>query len=130
MKNVIVSMLIVAVLATGVCIFSVQSVTRVCTEMEEMRLKALQLGEKRDMQQALGQIERMQQYWKDSAQVLTIVLPHSCVGEVSAALIEAGADLLADEADEFVGDMLLLGEILERIRAEEQLYLCNILSIC
>ena len=45
-------------------------------------------------------------------------------------ILEAQADLRAGERQTFLTDMLLIGDLLERLRAEERLRLSNILSIC
>lgn len=130
MKNVIVSALAVALLAAGVCAFSMRTVSGVCGEMQRLRAEAVGLLGSGQPDEAAKKVEQMCRYWESRCSVLTAILPHGAVAEIGCVLIESSADLSAGERDEFEGDMLLLGELLRRMEEDERLMLSNILSIC
>ncbi len=130
MKNVIISGLIVAILSAGVCIFSVSTVGRVCGEMDALRAEAQRLCGNGQMREAGAYIGQMQKYWEEQSGVLNSILPHSSVEEITAVLLESRAALRAEEAEEFQGGMMMLGELLRRLREDERLILSNILCVC
>lgn len=130
MKNVTVSMLIVALLAAGVCVFAVNTVEAACSAVERLCVQAKQLSEHGLTEQALEAARQMLFGWRRYEGRLTAVLPHSTIGEVELLLLEAQADILAGEAEDFLSDMMLLEELLKNIRSEERLHMSNILSIC
>lgn len=130
MRNVTISMLIVALLTVGVCVFAVNTVEDACVQTARMGIKAQRLCEAGQTEQALDGVGEMLRCWQAHEALLTAVLPHSAIGEVTQRILEAQADLRAGERQTFLTDMLLIGNLLERLRAEERLRLSNILSIC
>ena len=130
MRNVMISMLIVVLAASGICAFAASAVETACSEVEAMCDEAQQLCKDGQRMAAFEKTTQMLLRWRQYEARLTVVLHHSTISDVTQMLIEAQTDLLAGETDKFSGDMILLEEFLENICDAERLHLSNILSIC
>ena len=130
MKNVTVSMIIVLLITIGVWMFSVRAVEDACSEAQRLCGEAERLYECGAADRATEKMEQLMTCWKRHEAVLTAVLSHSSIGDVTRLVIEARSALLGGNRQEFAEDMMLLRERLENLRAQERLSLANILAIC
>ena len=127
MRITLISMLIVVLLAVGVCVFSVMMIGHVASEMEGMRTDVLALIEKEAFAAAQERLRQMAEMWKKHEATLAILAPHEQLHEITELLIEGDANLKADDLDDFNRSMALLGEAIHHLQEEERLSISNIL---
>ncbi len=130
MRAAVISMLIVALLSAGVCIFSVLLIGRVASEMDEMRTEVMNLADAGRADDAHTCLQQAADLWKRRERLLAILVPHDTLHEITYLLIESGAHLRAGDSDDFGRAMALLGEAISHLHAEELPHLANILTIC
>jgi len=123
-------MIIVALLAAGVCILSVALIGHVSSEMDSMRTEVLALSDAGRMNDARLRLQQMAEAWKKHEPLLAILVSHDTLHEITGLIIEGHANLSADDADDFSRSMALLGEALRHLHVEELPHLANILSVC
>ena len=127
MRATLISMLAVAFLSVGICVFSVCLIGHVAGEMENMRIEVLNLADAGEISGAKERLEQMAQMWSRHEETLAVLSSHEDLHEVTALLIEGDANLTADDLDDFERSMALLGEALRHLREEEALSFSNVL---
>ena len=127
MKATLISMLIVAALAAGICVFSVLLIGNISDEMEEMRISVLELIDADDRAGALRKLGQMKEAWSGHEDALAILASHDDIHEITELIIESGAYLEAGDTNDFSRSMELLGEAIGHLRREERPSLANVL---
>ena len=127
MRATLISMLAVALLAAGICAFSILMIGHVSEEMEGMRTEVLDLIDAGDVKGAQERLRQMMEMWERHEDVLAVIAQHDDLHEITALIIEGGANLEADDLDDFNRSMALLGEALHHLHREERLHFSNIL---
>ena len=127
MRATLISMLTVALLAVGICVFSVCLIGHVAGEMEGMRTEVMNLADAGEISGAKERLKQMAQMWSRHEEALAVLSSHEDLHEVTALLIEGDANLAADDLDDFERSMALLGEAIHHLREEEKLSFSNVL---
>lgn len=127
MKGTLISMLAVAVLAAGICAFSLLMIEHVSDEMEEMHVSVLDRIDTGDWEGAREGLGRMKEMWGRHENVMAVLSSHDDLHSITELIIESAAHLDAGDPDDFVWSMALLGEAIEHLHREERLSLSNIL---
>ena len=126
MRATLISMLAVALLAAGVCIFSVMMIGHVSGEMESMRTQVLDLIDAGDLQGGRERLKQMAEMWSRHEEMLAVIASHDDLHEIAGLLIEGDANLDADDLDDFNRSMALLGEAFRHLYEEERLTPANV----
>ena len=126
MRATLISMLAVALLAAGVCIFSVMMIGHVSGEMESMRTQVLDLIDAGDLQGGRERLKQMAEIWSRHEEMLAVIASHDDLHEIAGLLIEGDANLDADDLDDFNRSMALLGEAFRHLYEEERLTPANV----
>lgn len=127
MKGTLISMLAVAALAAGICVFSLLQIGHVSEEMEQMRIEVLERYDAGDHEGARERLGQMKEMWGRHEEVLAVLAAHDDLHEITELIIESGAHLDAGDPDDFSRSMALLGEVIEHLQREETPRLSNIL---
>lgn len=127
MRATMISMLVVAALAVGICLYSLGEIGQATEEMDAMRTEVMEMVEKDELQRAHERLGRMEEIWRGHEEMLAVLAPHEALHEITRLIIEGKANLEADDLDDFNRSMALLGESLEHLHLEEQVRLFNIL---
>lgn len=130
MKRTLISLLIVTLASSAVCIFSTLYISRVSEEIEGMRTDVLSLAEQGDPRSARLLLQQMAGAWDKYEPVLETLCRHDDLHEITLLISEADAHLSSGDPDDFSRSMALLGQAIRHLSAEEKLHLSNILSIC
>ena len=127
MKGTLISMLAVAALSAGICVFSLLMIGQVSDEMEEMRVSVLNRIDTGDREGAREELGQMKELWGRHEDVLAILASHDDLHEITELIIESAAHLDAGDPDDFTRSMAILGEAIDHLQREEKLSLSNIL---
>ncbi len=127
MRATLISMIAVALLAAGVCLLSVTAIGRAAGEMDGIRIEVLEMVGAGDAAGARERLRQMAERWRQKEELLAILAPHEALHEITALIIEGGANLEAEDLDDFNRSMELLGEALNHLYEEERLHFSNIL---
>lgn len=120
MKGTLISMLAVAVLAGGICFFSLNLVEQTAEEMDGMRLEVLREMDAGDVQRAQQRLREMAEAWSRRERTLAVIVPHDALHRITELIIEGGANLAAEDADDFSRSMALLGEAIRHLHEGER----------
>ena len=126
MKRCLIAMLAVLALSLGVCLSSLLVMRHVAEEIEAMRTDILRFVDAGDIAAADERITQMAEMWKRHEPLLEAISPHETLHAVSELIIEADANLNAQDRDDFGRSMKLLGIAIEHLYMEERLRLENI----
>ncbi len=129
-KMSLISMAAVLGLTVCVCLFSVNFITDVCGEMEEVHEAVMDYAESGQAERAHGELRRMAQFWKRQEDVMAVLVPHESIHEITGLLIQAEACLKAGDTDEFFESMAHVKEALGHMQEDERFTLSNILQVC
>lgn len=127
MRATLISMIAVALMAAGVCAFSVMTIGRAADEMDGMRIEVLEMVGAGDAGGAHERLRQMAEKWRREEALLAVLAPHEALHGITELIIEGGANLEAEDLDDFNRSMELLGEALNHLYEEERLHLSNIL---
>jgi len=127
MRATLISMIAVALLAAGVCLLSVTVIGQAAEEMDGMRIEVLEMVGAGNAGGAHERLRQMAERWRQKEELLAILAPHEALHEITALIIEGGANLEAEDLDDFNRSMELLGEALNHLYEEERLHFSNIL---
>ncbi len=130
MKMSLISMISVLVLTVFLCLFSVNFITDVCSEMEEAYEAVMNYAQSGEMKRAHDELDGMTRIWKRHEDVMAVLVPHESIHEITGLLIQAEACLKAEDTDDFFESMAHLKEALEHMQEEERFTLSNILRVC
>lgn len=126
MKRSLITMLIVLLLALGICLSSMLLIRHVALEMEEMRVSTLELIESKDLNAASERLTQMADMWAWHEPLLETISPHETLHAVTELIIEADANLTVGDIDALHRSMMLLELALEHLFIEEQFMFSNI----
>lgn len=126
MKRSLITMLIVLLLALGICLSSMLLIRHVALEMEEMRVSTLELIESKDLDAASEHLTQMADMWAWHEPLLETISPHETLHAVTELIIEADANLTVGDIDDLHRSMMLLELALEHLFIEEQFMFSNI----
>ena len=129
-KMSLISMAAVLGLTVCVCLFSVNFITDVCGEMEEIHEAVMDCAEHGESERAHGELRYMAQIWKRHENVMAMLVSHESIHEITGLLIQADACLKAGDTDDFFESMAHLKEALGHMREDERFRLSNILQVC
>ena len=127
MRATLISMLAVALLSAGICVFSMLMIGHAAGEMESMRTEVLKLADAGDLPGAKERLKQMAEMWSRHEGTLAVLSSHEDLHKITELLIEGDANLAADDLDDFERSMALLGEALRHLREEEKLSFSNVL---
>ena len=127
MRMTLISMLVVLMLVAAVCTFSMRFILNVSAQMEDMHNEVMDCAEAGNTEEAKERLSQMAQYWKKSENIMAALVPHGSIHEITGLLIESNACLKAEDMDDFMGSMALLGEALQHLEEDERFHLSNIL---
>ena len=127
MRATLISLVIVALLSAGICVFSFFVIGHVAGEMESMRLEVLDFADAGEMESAQERLKQMAEMWGRHEKTLAVISSHDDLHEITGLLIEGDANLTADDLDDFARSMALLGEALRHLHEEEKLSFSNVL---
>lgn len=127
MKRILISMTAVALLSVGICVFSLLFTRHVCGEIDDMRIEVMNLLDQGDISAAHLTLQQLAEAWREYEPTLEILVRHDDLHKIAELIIEADANLEAEDQDDLTRSMALLGEALRHLTAEEELRLSNIL---
>ena len=126
MKRSLIAMLIVLELSLSTCLSSFFVMRHVAEEMEAMRTQILRLADAGEFGRAAERITQMAEAWEEHEALLEAISPHETLHAVTELIIEADANLSAQDYDDFNLSMNLLGLAIEHLYLEERLRMENV----
>lgn len=127
MKKTFAAMVIVGMLAVGVCVAAQLLIGSVTGRMNAMHDEVLLMAGSGDRDGARGLLGRMSLLWEEYEGLLETMAPHDALHEVTVLLAECGANLASGDTDDFIRSMALLREAVDHLSEEEALGMGNIL---
>lgn len=127
MRMTLISAACVLALSLAICILSLALLGGVVTEMDELRVRVMELFEAGDYEAADVRLAQMATTWQDNESMLEIIAQHEDLHTVTTLITEANVDIATGDFDGFQRSMSLLGEALRHLMSEEELRLSNVL---
>lgn len=125
-RSTLIAMIVVAVLSVCVCAGCLLSVTRTIDSMQTLRVRAAEFVRAGDDRQALEELVRLANRWKDAAPILEILTSHDDLHDATREILDAQVCLEAGDFDECNRVLSQLGETLMHIGDMEQIRLSNL----
>ena len=126
MRRCFIAMLAVLFLSLATCLTSFFYMRHVAREMEAVRTEVLRLVEADAIDRAAERVTQMAEIWRGHEPLLEAISPHETLHAVTELIIEADANLAAQDRDDFNRSMKLLGLAIEHLYLEERLRAENI----
>jgi len=130
MRATLISMLAVAALSVGICVFSLGKIERAANEIDGMRTEVLDMIEAGETERAHLRLQQMAEAWRGHEKTLAAIAPHDALHRITELIIEGSANLEAGDPDDFNRSMALLGEAIRHLHEEERLHFSNLLQLC
>lgn len=126
MRSTLISLIVVLVLAAGLCAFSQALVVEATQELDTLRLQALAHVRAADAQAAEATLARFERRWEDVAPSLETVASHDALHQVSSELADARACIETGDLDDCLRALVQLERALDHIRVTEELSFSNL----
>lgn len=118
--------LVVLVAALAVCVAGSRAVDRAVSEANDLLAEAVHASALGDAGRAMAHMRALDAGWRGRGRALELLTSHDALGEVQAAIADAGLCLESGQRDEFVRACASASVLLERLRLAESLRLVNV----
>ena len=127
MRRTFAAMLAVLAASLGLCAGGTLILRRTAEDMEKVRMALMDAAAADRTEEAAELVTRMADLWAGREPLLETVATHDDLHTVSELIIEADASLSANDPDDFIRAVRLLGMAVNHLLAGEAFRLGNIL---
>ena len=126
MRTTFIALVIVVLVALGLCAFAQVHICSVVEEMDLLRVRAAEMARAGDGAAAMGCLTAFANRWEDARPALEMLTSHDSLHEVYCELVDAQACLENGDIDDCFRALAQLGEALHHIREMEAVSLSNL----
>lgn len=126
MRSTRIALVVVVLLAVGLCTFSYISIHQVTDAVDALRIEVQTLVQEGDNTGAMEKLVEIANRWEESMPILEILTSHDVLHEAIKELVDAQVCLENGDIDDCLRSLAQLGEVFNHVRDMEEISLTNL----
>lgn len=128
MKTFIISLMVLAILITGVCVYSVY-LEKTMSDLQDNLDRLLDCLNEEQWDKCVDEIDRLSKKWKKNEPVLSMFNDHEDIDNINLSVSDLKESIACKDMEHTLKSLKETKILLERIRKNETLSLENILGL-